>query len=77
MQGSHAGHVDPVDVDVDAGPPKHGDDGFSVGLLDALLKDDLIRKPDPSCARMGPGKETRPPGHGSLDCPLSYPASEI
>ena len=33
VQGGHAGHVDPVDVDVDAGPPEERHDGLAVSLL--------------------------------------------
>ena len=63
MQCCHPRHVDPVDVNVQAGPPQHADDHLPVCLLDALLKDNLIRKSHPADAWMSPGKETCPSGH--------------
>ena len=67
VDGRHARHVDPVDVDVHADPPQHPDDRLPVALLDALVEDNLIRKPHPSLTRMGAGKETGSSGHCFLN----------
>ena len=63
MQSWHPRHVDPVDVNVQAGPPQHADDHLPICLLDALLKDNLIRKSHLPNARMSSGKEAGPSGH--------------
>ena len=58
MQGCHAGHVDPVDVDVHTDPPQHPDDRLPVALLDALVEHDLVRESHSSLPGMGASKET-------------------
>jgi len=60
MECSHAGHVDPVDVNVDTGPSQQRHDCHPVALLDALLENHLVREPNPSLARVLPGENTRP-----------------
>ena len=67
MNCSHAGHVDPVDVNINTDPPEHPDDGVPVTLLDALVEDNLVREPHPSLTRMGAGKETGSSGHCLLN----------
>ena len=63
MQRSHSRHVDPVDVNVDAGSSEHGQDGIAVAFLDALFEHDLVRKPDPPFPWVQTGENTRPSGH--------------
>ena len=57
VQGSHARHVDSVHIDVDARPSQHGHDGLPICLLDALLKNNLVWKTNPSHSRVLPRKE--------------------
>ena len=66
MEGGHAGHIDPVHVDVDTDPPQHGHDGLAVALLDALLEHHLVREAHPPPAGVLPGEHARPPGHLAL-----------
>ena len=63
MQSWHPCHVDPVDVNLQAGPPQHANDHLPVCLLDTLLKDNLIRKSHSANAWMSSSKETGPSGH--------------
>ena len=71
VERSHAGHVDPVDVDVDTGPPQQGHDRHPVALLDALLEDHLVGEANPALARILPSKNTCSARHGScLCCPV-------
>ena len=58
VDGGHARHVDPVDVDVHADPPQHPNDRLPVAFLDALVEHNLVRKSHSSLARMGASKET-------------------
>ena len=68
VERSHAGHVDPVDVDVDTGPPQQGHDRHPVALLDALLEDHLVREANPALARILPSKNTCSARHGFCLC---------
>ena len=63
VERSHAGHVDPVDVDVDAGSAQHRHDGLPVRLLDALLEDHLVRETHPSNPWVLPREERGSSGH--------------
>ena len=58
MQGCHACHVDPVEINVYTGSPEHVHDGVSIALLDVILEDHLVRESDSSLARVEPGKDT-------------------
>ena len=61
VECSHASHVYPVDVDVDAGPSQQRHDCHPVALLDALLEDHLVGEANPTLAGILPGEHTRPP----------------
>ena len=61
VDGRHARHVDPVDVDVHADPPQHPDDGLPVALLDALVEHDLVREPHAPLAGVRAREETGAP----------------
>ena len=63
VDGRHARHVDPVDVDVHADPPQHPDDGLPVALLDALVEHDLVREPHAPLAGVRAREETGAPRH--------------
>ena len=63
MQGGHAGHVDPVHVDVDAGPPQQRHDGVPVALLDALLEHHLVGEAHPPPPRVLPSEHAGTPRH--------------
>ena len=45
VDGGHARHVDPVDVDVHADPPKHPYHSITVALFDAFMEHNFIWKP--------------------------------
>ena len=55
--------IDPVDVDVHAGPPEHLDDGVRVLLLDLVLEDDLVREADPTLPRVLASEHARATTH--------------
>lgn len=55
--------VDPVDVDVDAGPPQHQHDRVGVLLLDVVLKDDLVGEADAPLARVVLGEDAGATAH--------------
>ena len=63
VDGRHARHVDPVDVDVHADPPQHPDDSLPVALLDALVEHDLVREPHAPLAGVRAREETGAPRH--------------
>ena len=58
VQRRHPGHVDPVQVNVHAGPPQHVHDGVAIALLDVILEHHLVRESDSSLARVEPGEDT-------------------
>ena len=58
VQGRHPGHVDPVQVNVHAGPPQHVHDRVPIALLDMILEHHLVRESDSSLARVEPGEDT-------------------
>ena len=60
MQGCHACHVDPVEINVYTGSPEHVHDGVSIALLDMILENDLVGEPHSSLARIEPGEHTGP-----------------
>ena len=61
MEGRHPGHVDPVEVDLDAGAPQHVHDRVPVTLLDVILEHNLVREPHSPLARVEPREHTGPP----------------
>lgn len=67
MQRCHPGHVDPVQVDVDAGPPQHVHDGVSVTLTNVILEHDLVREADTPLAGVEPRKHRGSAGHDVSD----------
>ena len=70
MQGCHPCHVDPVDVNVQTGPPQHADDRLPVRLLDAFLKHNFIWEPHSSYAGVCASKEACSPRHPQISLSL-------
>ena len=61
MEGRHPRHVNPVQVDLDAGSPEHVHDCVPVTLLDVILEDHLVREPHSPLAGIEPRKHTGSP----------------
>ena len=67
VKSCHPSHVDPVHVYLHADPPEHVDDHLPISLLDALIKNNLVRESHSSLSWVLSCKKTCSSRHFHLE----------